>query len=254
MGWLKERKMKRTRNVSERRDVGCIVGALIFAVRYDICNTFCSGGDILGEIIIGRDEMIKKLLFVAVLISLCTGCGLRNMGNPQALISRDTIVLEDNSFVRIENDTRVVLVDIAKEFELDAKRVDDNGWVFKNKDRIVAVMDYFGVSEKRATVVARDKYTSWRSLEMFVPETNVIDDSREYSIWLFRVGGPGLITYEYVERKPVAGGWINYQIRYREKIPSEFDKKVWNNSWDFGGTYMDDSIKRAQSSFTIHSF
>jgi hypothetical protein len=202
----------------------------------------------------GRDEMIKKLLLVVFLLSVCTGCGLRNMGNPQALITRDTVVLEGNSIVRMTNGTREVLLEVAKEFKPLAEEDSSTKWSFKSETSLLGMVDYFGVSEQRATAMPKNRYFCWRSLEYYHPVSKIIDENREYSICLLRIEDKEFIWYEYVERKQVAEGWKNYKISYREDLPPELRRKVWNASFDFGGTYLDDFIKRAHASFTIRSF
>ena len=91
-------------------------------------------------------------------------------------------------------------------------------------------------------------------LEVFVPEQKIVDEGSEYRIELRRARGDGYISYWYLARKQVADGWINYHIVYREPLPSELCNKPWNANFDFGGTYLDDFIKRAHGSFTIRSF
>ncbi|GFM34184.1 hypothetical protein [Desulfovibrio subterraneus] len=198
--------------------------------------------------------MIKKLLLVVFLLSVCTGCGLRNMGNPQALIMRDAVVREGNSIVRMTNGTREVLLEVAKEFKPNPDEDGGFKWRFESETAFLGVMDYFGVSEQRATVMPTNKYYNLSSLESYYPVSKIIDENREYSIWLIRGGGDEYIYYQYVERKEMAEGWRNYRISYWEELPPELRRKVWNASFDFGGTYLDDFIKRAHASFTIRSF
>ena len=198
--------------------------------------------------------MIKKLLLVVFLLSVCTGCGLRNMGNPQALITRDAVVREGNAIVRMTNGTREVLLEVVKEFKPNPDEDGGYKWRFESETALLGVMDYFGVSEQRATVMPNSRYFCWRTLEYYYPVSKIIDENREYSIFLFRNGGDEYIYYQYVERKEMAEGWRNYRISYWEDLPPELRRKVWNSSFDFGGTYLDDFIKRAHASFTIRSF
>ena len=196
--------------------------------------------------------MIKKLLLVVFLLSVCTGCSVR-FGPPYIGVLNGS-----HSIVRFDGSSKIPVVDVSEDLRLQYRRNSATLWLTKEdeyigRDTIQLWVETHDKAVRPSSILCGSEIDKCRDNDDWIPEEVVDGKNVEYKIYLARHGGDfnsGVIKYQYAYFWQRPEGWTRVRVNYIEPLPEKWRTVSWNEDTQWG-TFLEDFKKRARASFTM---